>query len=382
MTRALAVAIVCASLSWAASARADGDAGPDAVVDWNLITSDAIAVASAATPPRPGPATLLDFAMVHAAVYDAVQAIEGDFEPFLVYIPGACGSPAAAAASAAHDVLVALFPAQAASLDAIYIDYLAAHDLDEDDPGVAVGQEAAAGVLAQRAGDGRFPDPPPPPFVGGTDPGVWRPTPSYLPGPPPSEAPMLAPWLATVAPFTLTDPEQFRADPPPALTSAQYARAYREVKALGRDVGSDRTPAQDALAVFWNLNFGAQWYLALRDIATAHVDDISDSSRLFALASLASADAIITAWDSKRHFVYWRPVTAIHEGHRDGNRRTEGDASWRPMINTPPYPDYTSGANNLSGAMTRTDGRPLQVSPEEVSGSAAVIVYSRDSSWP
>jgi len=224
----------------------------------------------------------------------------------------------------------------------------------EDDPGVAVGQEAAAGVLAQRAGDGRFPDPPPPPFVGGTDPGVWRPTPSYLPGPPPSEAPMLAPWLATVAPFTLTDPEQFRADPPPALTSAQYARAHREVKALGRDVGSDRTPAQDALAVFWNLNFGAQWYLALRDIATAHVDDISDSSRLFALASLASADAIITAWDSKRDFVYWRPVTAIHEGHRDGNRRTEGDASWRPMINTPPYPDYTSGANNLSGAMTRT----------------------------
>lgn len=293
--RKLAVAIVCASLGWSAQARA-GSRG-DAVVDWNAITSDAVDVALAATPPRPGPATALDFAIVHAAIYDAVQAIEGDFEPLIVDIDDACGSPAAATAKAAHDVLVDRFPSQAAALDTIYHQYLADHGIDEDDPGVAVGRDAAAAVIVARADDGSFPDVPPPPFVGGTEPGVWRPTPNFQPGPP-GNAPMLATWLATVTPYTLTDPAQFRAQPPPALTSARYARHYAEVKALG-SITSVRTPEQNAVANFWFLNFGRQWNLAVRDIATAHVHRISDSSRLFALVNIATADAVITAWDSK-----------------------------------------------------------------------------------
>jgi hypothetical protein len=328
----------------------------DAVITWNAITAQAIATAAAAnSPPRPGPSSALDYAMVHAAVHDAVNAIEGQFEPYAIVIPGASGSPIAAAATAAHDMLVNRFPAQAAGfLDPTYLAYLAANGLTVNDPGVAVGRQAAAGLIALRANDGSFPNPPLPPFTGGTSPGEWRPTASYLPGPPPSGAPMAAEWLAFMTPFTLTSPDQFRAQGPPALTSGKYTKEYDEVKRLGRDVGSERTQAQTDLAIFWNLNFFLQWNVALRDIAAAHIDDIAGSSRLFALANLAVADAFITAWDSKRHFVFWRPLTAIQEGDADGNPKTEGDPNWRPFINNPPYPDYSSGANNVTGAMTKT----------------------------
>ena len=165
---------------------------------------------------------------------------------------------------------------------------------------------------------------------------------------------MAAEWLAFMTPFTLTSPDQFRPQGPPALTSGKYTKEYDEVKRLGRDVNSERTQAQTDLAIFWNVNFILQWNVALRQIAAAHIDNIAESARLFALSSLAVADAVITAWDSKRHFVLWRPVTAIQEGDADGNPKTEGDPNWRPFINTPPYPEYSSGANNLTGATTKT----------------------------
>jgi hypothetical protein len=325
-------------------------AGPSAVIDWNDIASQALNTAIAAG--RPGTVGPLDLAMVHVAVHDAVQAIEGRFEPYHMEIPGARGSPVAATAKAAHDVLLNLFPAQAASLDTAYHDYLANNGLAEDDPGVAVGQQAAAGIVALRVNDGRFP-PNPPPFIGGTDPGVWRPTPSYLPGPLPGFAPMAVPWLAAVTPFTLTSPTQFRPGPPPALTSARYTRDYNEVKTLGAFANSTRTPEQTDIAYFYADSPLSIWNRALRTIAAAHVHGIGDSARLFALANLAAADAIITAWDTKRHYVYWRPVTAIQEGENDGNARTAGDPAWQPLINTPNYPEYSSGANNVTGAMSR-----------------------------
>jgi hypothetical protein len=320
----------------------------DAVTDWNAIAIQTIA----GVPSHPGATALLDSAMVQAAVYDAVVAIDGRFRPYHVHIPGASGSPEAAVAKAAHDVLVSRFPSLTPSLDATYHTYLAAHGLAEDDPGVAVGQQAAAGIIALRANDGSFP-PNTPPFIGGTDPGVWRPTPSYLPGPPPSNSPALAPWLATVAPFTLTSPSQFRAVPPPSLTSKQYANAFNEVKALGAASGSIRTPEQTDLALFWAANYQVLWNQVLRDIAIAHVHNIDDSARLFALVNLAMADAIITAWDSKFHYVFWRPLTAIQEADNDGNPETVSDANWQPLINNPNYPEYTSGANNVTGAATR-----------------------------
>jgi hypothetical protein len=335
--RTLIVLVACGYLSWARPALAG------AVEDWNAITSQTVL---AAGPARPGPSIIIDFAVVHAAVYDAVQAIEGQFEPYSVEIPGATGSPAAAAAKAAHDVLVNRFPAQAGSLDTAYHDYLSSHGLAEDDPGVAVGQQAAAGIIALRANDGSFPNPPPPPFVGGTEPGQWRPT-------APGFAPMAITWFATMDPFTLTSPDQFRAKMHPALTSGRYTKDYKEVKRLGGDVNSERTQEQTDLAQFWSLNFVTQWNLAVREIAEAHVDNISDSSRLFALVNMAMCDAGITAWDSKSNFNFWRPVTAIQEGDDDGNPKTHGDTGWLPLIVTPPYPDYTSGANNVTGAITR-----------------------------
>ena len=294
---------------------------------------------------------MLDFAKVHAAIYDAVQAIEGDFEPYAGPIPGASGSPEAAAAKAAHDVLVSLFPTQAGALDGIYDDYLADHFLDADDPGVAVGQQAAANVIAFRTGDGAFAALPP--FVGFNETGVWRPTTSYLPPPPPSGAPFAAEFLAYMTPYVIQSSSQFRPQGPPALNSGRYRKDYNEVKRLGGDVNSERTQEQADLATFWNLNFGTQWQRAVRDIAAAHVDNISDSSRLFALVSLSMADAMITVWDSKRYFMLWRPVTAIQEGDSDGNPHTDGDVNWRPLVNTPPYPDYTSGANGVSWAAVR-----------------------------
>jgi len=321
----------------------------DAVTDWNAIAVQTIVNAG----PTHGSAIgLLDNATVQIAAYDAVVAIDGRFKPYHVQIPGASGSPAAAVAKAAHDVLVNRFPAQTAPLDTTYHNYLTAHGLAETDPGVTVGAQAAAGIIALRANDGSFPLNPLP-FTGGTDPGVWRPTPSYLPGPPPSFSPMLAPWLASVTPFTLTSPSQFRAPTQPALTSKRYATAYNEVKALGASSHSARTQEQTDLALFWNSNFLVLWNRALRDIVGLHVPDIGDSARLFALANLAVGDAGITAWDSKFHFVFWRPLTAIQNGDDDGNPETAGDPNWQPMINTPNYPDYTSGANNVTGAITR-----------------------------
>jgi hypothetical protein len=323
----------------------------DVVTDWNEIASQAIATASAAS--RPGPATALDFAIVHVAIHDAVQAFENRFKRYHVHVPGAYGSPVAAVAKAAHDVLLSRFPSQAASLDATYNSYLSANGLLPSNPGIAVGQMAAAGIIALRQNDGSFPSNPEI-FVGGTDPGEWRPTISYQPGPPPSNAPMAAPWLGSVTPFTLKSPRQFRPFAPPGLRSRSYEREYNEVKALGSLMNSSRTPAQTALSYFWADNFLVQWNRCLRSIAAQHLTSIGDSARLFALANMAIADAMITTWDSKKHFNFWRPVTAIQLGDTDGNPRTIGDANWQPFLNTPNYPEYTSGANVITGAVTVT----------------------------
>ena len=299
--KVLTATSVCVLAHWAGSACAD------AVTDWNEITVAAVTVG------RPGPIGSLDIALVQLAVHDAVQAIDRRFEPYHVEIRAAKGSRSAAAAAAAHDVLVGLYPAQAGSLDASYHDYLANNGLTGD-PGIKVGQKVAAEFLPLRRAN---PDPLPPPFVGGTDPGVWRPTDSFLgtpPGPPAPFSPMFAPWLGTMDPFTLTSPRRFRSPPPPALTSERYQRDYDEVKALGALVGSTRTPEQTDIAYFYTDNFFAQWNRALRAISSKHVHRIGDSARLFALANMATADAVITAWDSKKHYTFWRPLTAIREG--------------------------------------------------------------------
>jgi hypothetical protein len=362
--------IVCGSLAWAAPAAAD------TVTDWNAIATTAISAGARPT----GGAPLLDFAMVHAAMHDAVQAYEKRFEPYAVDIPDATGSRNVAVAKAAHDVLKARFPAQTASLLVIYNTYLVSNTLPLTDfAAEGVGRQAADGIIALRANDGSYPMPPPPPDIGGTGAGEWRPT-------PPALAPFSAPWLGAVQPFTAKYEEQFRALPQPPLTSHEYARDYNEVKRLGCLTCNDasvggRTPEQTDLARFYSDNTIVLMQRTLRGIVDARPSEFSrlgDSARLMALANLAAADSVMTAWDSKKFYNFWRPITAIQQilpADNDGNPRTEADATWVPFITTPPYPDYTSGANSVVGSIThilalffRTDKQTFSVTSNTAPG--------------
>lgn len=318
----------------------------DAVTDWNEIAQGAIATG------RAGPSGTLDSALVQIAVHDAVQALDRRFEPYHAEVKGAHGKRSAAAAAAAYGVLVGLYPTQTPTLEPIYLTYLSNNGLNGD-PGVEVGEKVAAKILPLAR---KNPVPPPPPFVGGTDPGQWRPTESFIGNPPvpPSGAPMAVHWAAMFDPFTLTGPTRFRAEPPPLMTSERYRRDFEEVKRLGSFSSTDRTAAQTDLAYFYSENFLAQWNRAVRAIVANHPQRIGDNARLFALANIAMADAFITAWDSKLFYNFWRPVTAIRLADTDGNPNTAADPAWQSLINNPNYPDYTSGANNLTGAVTRT----------------------------
>src|SRR5580765_1180795 len=167
----------------------------DTVLDWNAIAAQTIFAAG-----RPGPSAVIDLAVVQATVHNAVQAYDKEFEPYAIEISGASGSPAAAVAKATRDILVNRFPAQAASVNTVYTNYLATNGLATDDPGVSVGAAAAAGMIALRTSDGAFPNPAPV-FNGTNLVGLWRPTPSHLPGAPASFSSMAVPWLANVTPF-------------------------------------------------------------------------------------------------------------------------------------------------------------------------------------
>ena len=347
--------LICCCLLWAAPAAADP------ITELNVIASDTIFAGGRPT----GAAPLLDFAMVHAAIHDAVQAYEKRFQPYAVDIRHARGSRVAAAAAAARDVLVNRFPAQTAAIQTKYELFLTNHRLTQADPGTDVGERAASAIIARRAGDGSYPTPPPPPDVGGTGAGQWRPT---------SAAPFSAPWLGAVEPFTMDFNAQFRARRPPALTSREYARDYNEVKELGGAVGYPgvtRTDDQTKIAHFYAGNTIALFQGMVRGLVEAcemgsgqrycrSLDRLGDSARLFALANLATADAGIRSWNSKKHYNFWRPVTAIQQllpADNDGNPETEADATWTPLRAAPPYPDYTSGANNVAGSFTTIAAR-------------------------
>lgn len=318
----------------------------DPIAAWNQISETAVKTAG-----HPPPVAALDFAIVHLAIYDAVESIERRYEPYYTLAPGAIGSPSAAAAKAGHDVLVGLFPKQGQILDMAYENFLAANGVDPLDPATAVGAQAAANILALRSNDGRFPSDPPP-FLGSTVIGKWEPTPSLLPGLPPSFAPGLTPWVASVRPFTMHSDSQFRVDPPPDLTSNEWAHDYKEVQSVGSLHSATRNAEQTDIGYFWADSGPVLWQNALRFISGKYLNDIGDSARMFALAEAALADAQIACWESKYFYTFWRPITAIRLGDQDGNPATEVDPDWQPLIDTPNFPEYPSGHAAISAAVS------------------------------
>ena len=314
----------------------------DAVTDWNAValTCVQVTVAPNPAPNRGGPPGLMDIALVQAAVHDAIQAIEGRYQPY-EYDNRArrgAGTPAAAAAAATYGLLAALYGAD----DPCLVGVANPAVTYAGDPGLLAGSEAAAALFALYRPTFVTPLDP---FTGGTAPGDWRPTqPAYAPG---ANA-----FMAMTAPFVLNRASQFRPPAPPPLNSVTYYRDYEEVRRFGAKNGSERTQPQTELANFWSVNFITQWYATLRSIANDHVPDAGDKARLLALAALAAADSQIAVYDTKYHYNLWRPVTAIQNGDDDGNDRTVGVPGWEPFVVTPPYQDYSSGANCLAAAVT------------------------------
>jgi len=315
----------------------------DTVLDWNVHASQAIVTTGGQSPPR----AFIRLAMVHLAIYDAVNAIEGQpFESYaskpLVTRPA---SSDAAVAAAAHDVLVALFPAQSADLDAKYAASLNALPNDTARAnGIAVGQQAAAAILVARAHDGRDGTVT---YVPGSGPGVYVPT-------PPAFLAALSPETPLVQPFALRSASQFRPEAPPDFGRGLWARDYREVKALGGMISSARTAEQTDIGRFWTDNTPLQWIRAWRALSVGNFLRPAENARYFAMLSTASADALIACWDAKYHYNFWRPVTAIRAGDMDGNPRTDPDASWIGLTIAPNHPEYPSAHGCVSAAITQT----------------------------
>jgi PAP2 superfamily protein len=315
---------------------------PAAVLDWNANASAAI-VTVARQPPH---VAVLSFAMTQGAVYDAVNAIDGGHQPYLVS-PAASGSEskAAAAAAAAHAVLVALFPAQAATLDGQLATSLASiPDGAAETSGVAIGEAAAAAMLTARAGDGRFGSSI---VTIGADAGEWRPTPPALAQEPAS-------WVGRVKPFLLPRADLFRSDGPNALSSAAYAADFDEVKSLGALTSTTRTADQTDAAIFWQDNGAALWNRIFRGLIVERELDIVAAARLLAMGDLAAADGAISCWNDKYYWNFWRPITAIRDADGDGNPATDADPTWTPLFATPAFPDHPSGHGCVSGAIVHT----------------------------
>ena len=322
-------ALLTAALPAAAGPTTHTLSNPQVVLDWNA-TAAATLVASG----KPQPESMLYVALTQVAVYDAVVAIEGGFEPYLV-VPGVPpgSSPEAAAAAAAYGVLVSYFPAQKPALDAAYAASLAAIPAGTArDRGVLVGQQVAAGLVAARIDDGRDD---PETFTPTPAPGVWRPT-------PPAFAAAQTPWLATTKPLLLKRPDQFRPGPPPALDSRRYARDFNETRLYGAKTGSLRTAEQTETARFWTELVQQQHTRTLRNLVTRLGLDLRESARALALGTAVMADSLIACWDAKFAYGYWRPVTAIPAGDTDGNDKTAADVTWEPLGTTPNHPEYPS----------------------------------------
>ena len=310
----------------------------DAVTDWNVIMQATVTAA-----PTNAPFQARWAAIVQLAVFEAVNAITGKYEPYLGTIVAPDGaSPEAAAIAAAHRTLVTLRPASAGVIDPLREASLAAiTDGPEKDAGIAVGEEAAAAMLLLRANDGWDALVP---YTPGTDAGDWQPT-------LPAFAPPLLPGWGQVTPFGLLEGSQFRSPAPPALETGKYATDYEEVRLLGRVDSAFRPQDRTDVARFYAATSPVvAWNTAARQVSFAQGKTLSENARILALLGMAMADASIACFDTKYHYNLWRPLAAIRGGDTDGNAETAADPSWLPLIATPAFPSYASGHATLSGA--------------------------------
>jgi hypothetical protein len=233
----------------------------------------------------------------------------------------------AAVAAAYRSALLALVPTQASSIEDAYRTSIGAiADGPARSTGIGIGERAAAEVLARKANDGSSSAENYRPV---TSPGVYVPT----------TIPAVPQWMAR-QPWLMTSAAQFRPDPPPALGSATWARDYNEVKTMGAKTGSTRTSAQTAMAHFWEATLPSIYHGVVRSVAEQPGRDVLRNARLFAAVAQGMDDALIAVFDAKYHYNFWRPITAIRNGDRDGNDATTRDASWTPLIDTPMHPEY------------------------------------------
>jgi hypothetical protein len=338
----LTVSLVWSALVWA-----------DAVTDWN---ANAGKPASVGCNIQPHESRM--YAMMHIAIHDALNAIERRFQPYILDLPETPGaSVEAAVATAARDVLVPVLGQLSlellaacipAAIDGVEADYAAAlndiADGTSKTQGIVIGRAAAAVVLALRIADGsdtpvldfNYPD--------GTEPGEYRSPPGF----PPNFA-ALTGW-GNVTPFVLTDSAQFRPGPPYAVTSEEYTADFDEVKRRGVKEGSTRTPEETQIAYFWLESSPLQWNRIARTVSAASGLNQWENAQLFALLNMALADGDVGTGETKVHYNYWRPQTAIQLAASDGNPDTIADPDWEPLDPTPPLPDYDSAHSVEGGA--------------------------------
>jgi hypothetical protein len=333
----------------AGAGEASRAAAPDTfVAAWDAVGAQAFS-AAALTPPEGH--TI--FAYVAIAVYDAVMAIEGGYEPFAVDVDAPEGASAeAAVAAAAHRVLVHYLPAQQATiLDPAFVTSLTSiPDGQAETDGVSVGEQVAGQLIALRAGDGFRAavtyTPPNPPI-----PGAWLPT---------APTPPIGPYLGLMDPFSLKSADQFRPAGPPALSSRRWARDYNEVKVIGSATSTTRTAEQTLAARFWAEPPVQQARGSFRKFVLDHHLDIVQASRFMAMMSVTVADALIACFEAKYHYAFWRPITAIRAGDTDGNPATVGDPSWSTLLAaTPNHPEYPSAHSCITPLQGRIISRFL-----------------------
>jgi hypothetical protein len=292
----------------------------DVITDWNVKAGELLADAKLGTPPA-----VRVMAIVQTAVHEAASLARG-------------ASLDAAVAAANRVTLARMIPAQQAAIDAAYQAALAPiADGPAKSHGIAAGEKAAAGVLAQRADDG----------AAAAE--AYRPHTSagaYVP----TAAPAVPHWVQR-KPWLMTGAAQFRPGPPPALTSDVWARDYNEVKALGGKASTRRSAEQTEIARFWEYSLPPIYHGIVRSVAVQPGRDPLRNARLFAAAAQAMDDAMIGIFDAKYHYHFWRPTTAIRNGDIDGHDATERDAGWAPFIDVPMHPEYPSAHSVLAAAV-------------------------------